>query len=74
LQSIFDFQLRPEPSEVVNSARGGSVTKLAVYDLKKMHLTSLLNVGATYNGEKLEHVNIPPVLHANRYIIGKKLL
>jgi hypothetical protein len=41
-----------------------------MYDLKQMHLVSLLNVAASYMGEKLEHVNIPPVLHANRYIIG----
>ncbi|XP_065331877.1 GPI transamidase component PIG-T [Cloeon dipterum] len=68
--SIFEFQLRPEPKAVLTSIRGGATSKLAMYDLKTMHLVSLLNIAATYTGEKLEHVNISPVLYANRYIIG----
>ncbi|KAF4516876.1 hypothetical protein B566_EDAN014357 [Ephemera danica] len=66
----FDFGLTPTPPEILHSMRGGSSSKLALYDLKKMHLVSMLNVAASYIGERVEQVNVPPVLYANRYVVG----
>ncbi|XP_049854361.1 GPI transamidase component PIG-T [Schistocerca gregaria] len=65
------FQLIPPPETRLSSWRGGYETKYAVYDVRKITLPgSMISIAAETSSPKIFTVNIPPVLHANRYIVG----
>lgn len=64
------FQLSPTPPAIISSTRGGYESKFAVYDVKALNITGMFNIAAVYGTSKVYSVNLPPVLYANRYIIG----
>lgn len=64
------YRLQPEPTSFVTSLRGGHETKFAVYDIRSMNFSHMLNIAAIYSSPKVYAVNIAPVLYANRYIVG----
>ncbi|PNF27160.1 GPI transamidase component PIG-T [Cryptotermes secundus] len=64
------FQLTPTPPAVITSTRGGHKSKFAVYDIKALDIDGMFNIAAVYSSSRVYGVNIPPVLFANRYIIG----
>ncbi|KAJ4436092.1 hypothetical protein ANN_18719 [Periplaneta americana] len=64
------FQLNPIPPAVITSIRGGYESKFAVYDIKALDIEGMFNIAAFYSSPRVYGVNLPPVLHANRYIVG----
>jgi hypothetical protein len=74
LQTGTHFQLSPTPPAVITSIRGGYESKFAVYDVKELDIDGMLNIAAFYSSTRVYGVNLPPVLYANRYIIGKLFL
>ncbi|KAJ9587701.1 hypothetical protein L9F63_018881, partial [Diploptera punctata] len=64
------FQLSPNPPAIISSTRGGYESKFAVYDVKALNISGMFNIAAVYGSSKVYAVNLPPVLYANRYIIG----
>ncbi|XP_067007276.2 GPI transamidase component PIG-T [Anabrus simplex] len=64
------FQLEPPAPTTTTSIRGGYDTKFAIYDIKALNLTNMMNIAARYSSPKVYAVNVPPILYANRYIIG----
>ncbi|KAJ8865834.1 hypothetical protein PR048_033356 [Dryococelus australis] len=66
------FQLIPPPSAITTSTRGGYESVFAVYDIKSLKFHSMLNIAAIYDTTPLRvyGVNMPPILFANRYIVG----
>lgn len=66
-----DYQLTPEPDQVLTSQRGGSITRLAEYDIKKFTRTGMFNIATVFK-EKTQPVQIitPPPLYARRYLLG----
>jgi hypothetical protein len=71
LQTGSPFQLSPTPPALITSTRGGCESKFAVYDVKALDIDGMFNIAALYSSTRVYGVNLPPVLHANRYIIGK---
>lgn len=71
LQTGTHFQLSPTPPAVITSTRGGYKSKFAVYDIKALDIDGMFNIAAFYSSSRVYGVNLPPVLYANRYIIGK---
>jgi hypothetical protein len=71
LQTGAPFKLSPTPPAVIASTRGGYESRFAVYDVKALDIDGMFNIAAFYSSPRVYGVNIPPVLHANRYIIGK---
>jgi hypothetical protein len=71
LQTGTHFQLSPTPPAVITSTRGGYESKFAVYDVKALDIDGMLTIAAFYGSTRVYGVNLPPVLYANRYIIGK---
>jgi hypothetical protein len=65
------FQLTPTPPAVITSTRGGHESRFAVYDIKALDIDGMFNIAAVYSSSRVYGVNIPPVLFANRYIIGR---
>ena len=65
------WDLKPASDNVIVSSKGGSVVHMATYDLKA--LTSWpINIRAVYK-KKLSYGIIPqPILHATRYVGGKR--
>ena len=65
------WDLKPASDNVIVSSKGGSVVHMATYDLKA--LTSWpINIRAVYK-KKLFYGIIPqPILHATRYVGGKR--
>lgn len=61
-----NYELTPEPDEVVTSVRGGYVTDFAKYDIPPY----FLSVSARYDDDFQLTVNNPPALHANQYLTG----
>lgn len=58
---------------MVSSTRGGSETKFAVYDVKAIESPGkMINIAAEYVSPKIISVNVPPAIHASRYILGMK--
>ena len=74
LQTGTHFQLSPTPPAVITSTRGGYESKFAVYDVKALDIDGMFNIAAFYSSSRVYGVNLPPVLYANRYIIGKLFL
>jgi len=74
LQTGTHFQLSPTPPAVITSTRGGYESKFAVYDVKALDIDGMFNIAAFYSSSRVYGVNLPPVLFANRYIIGKLFL
>lgn len=74
LQTGTHFQLSPTPPAVITSTRGGYESKFAVYDVKALDIDGMLNIAAFYSSTRVYGVNLPPVLYANRYIVGKLFL
>ena len=70
-QTATPFQLNPAPPAIISSTRGGYESKLAVYDVKALNISGMFNIGTVYGSSKVYTVNQPPVLYANRYIIGE---
>jgi hypothetical protein len=66
--------LSPTPPAVITSTRGGYESKFAVYDVKALDIDGMFNIAAFYSSPRVYGVNIPPILYANRYIIGKSFL
>ncbi|XP_069677490.1 GPI transamidase component PIG-T isoform X2 [Periplaneta americana] len=66
------FQLNPIPPAVITSIRGGYESKFAVYDIKALDIEGMFNIAAFYSSPRVYGVNLPPVLHANRYIVVLK--
>lgn len=64
------FQLSPTPPAIITSTRGGYGNKFAVYDVKALDINGMFNIAALYSSSRVYGVNLPPVLYANRYIIG----
>nr|CAD7464262.1 unnamed protein product [Timema tahoe] len=65
------FQLVPQASAVTTSIRGGYETRLAVYDVKSLKISSMFNVAVVHTQTpQVFNINSPPVLFANRYIVG----
>lgn len=62
------FTLTLPPDNIIVSQRGGSDTKLAVYNIKADG--QMINIGAKHNSKPDLPVSIPPPLHFNRYILG----
>lgn len=62
------FKLTPEPDRIILSQRGGSDTKLAVYDIIADGL--MVNIGVKHDSTNSLHVTLPPPLHFNRYVLG----
>ncbi|CAH0592331.1 unnamed protein product [Chrysodeixis includens] len=62
------YTLTPPPDSVIVSQRGGSDTKLAVYNIKADG--QMINIGAKHNSKRDLPVSVPPPLHFNRYILG----
>lgn len=65
--------MTPTPPAVITSTRGGHKSKFAVYDIKALDIDGMFNIAAVYSSSRVYGVNIPPVLFANRYIIGRSL-
>jgi hypothetical protein len=63
--------LTPSPPAVITSTRGGHESKFAVYDIKALDIDGMFNIAAVYSSSRVYGINIPPVLFANRYIIGR---
>lgn len=63
------FLLTPEPHERVVSSKGGYTSEFAVFDIKKMG-DKLFNIALTHEKPRIYHLNVPPVIYANRYIVG----
>ncbi|CAG9766033.1 unnamed protein product [Ceutorhynchus assimilis] len=61
-----DFELTPEPDDVIYSIRGGQEQMFAKYDIPPY----FLSVGAKYQNNLDFNVNIPPPLHACQYLTG----
>ncbi|CAG2062522.1 unnamed protein product, partial [Timema podura] len=65
------FQLVPQAPAVTTSIRGGYETRLAVYDVKSLKISSMFNVAVVHTQTpQVFNINSPPVLFANRYIVG----
>ncbi|XP_063239916.1 GPI transamidase component PIG-T isoform X3 [Bacillus rossius redtenbacheri] len=66
------FQLVPSPPAITTSLRGGYESVFAVYDIKAHKSNNMLNIAAVYDttSPRVYGVNLPPVLFANRYIVG----
>ncbi|PZC73584.1 hypothetical protein B5X24_HaOG209413 [Helicoverpa armigera] len=62
------FTLTPSPENVIMSQRGGSETKLAVYNVKPDG--QMINIGAKYKSKLHLPLSVPPPLHFTRYILG----
>ncbi|CAH0405472.1 unnamed protein product [Chilo suppressalis] len=64
----YPFQLSPMPDKVVQSRRGGSDLKLAVYEIDAS--VEMINIGVKHSTKEKLSVIIPPPLHFNRYVLG----
>ncbi|XP_015516301.2 GPI transamidase component PIG-T [Neodiprion lecontei] len=64
------YRLVPEPPETLISLRGGQENRIAVYDIKSLSNAGMFNVAAVHSKAKIYGVEIPPVLFANRYVVG----
>lgn len=64
------YTLTPDPTETINSNRGGYNTVFAVYDIKKTNIINMFSISSTHKGPRVYLLNSPPVLHATRYIVG----
>lgn len=62
------FKLTPPPDRIVLSQRGGSDTKLAVYDIKADG--QMVNIGVKQDTKEKLQLTVPPPLHFNRYVLG----
>ncbi|KAJ8735454.1 hypothetical protein PYW07_007074 [Mythimna separata] len=62
------FTLTPPPDNVIVSQRGGSDTKLAVYNINPDG--QMINIGVKYKSKPDLPVSVPPPLHFTRYILG----
>lgn len=65
-KSRHNFELTPEPDEVITSIRGGQVSDYAVFNIPP----KFLSVAAKYDDSFDLMVNIPPTLYANQYLTG----
>lgn len=67
-----EFLLTPDPMELLQSQRGGSVTRLAEYDLKKLTRAGMFNIAAVFKDKAFGQVqlNTPPPLFARRFLLG----
>ncbi|KAG7310932.1 hypothetical protein JYU34_003772 [Plutella xylostella] len=62
------FKLTPQPDKIITSQRGGSDTKLALYNIKPDGV--MMNLAAKYGNTDKIIVPQPPPLHFNRYVLG----
>lgn len=76
-QSNFNFRLIPEPNKMIMSQRGGSVTHLALYDVKKDFSRQMFSISGVFDGQaelnqasKTVSISAPPPLYAKRYLLG----
>ncbi|XP_059048121.1 GPI transamidase component PIG-T [Achroia grisella] len=64
------FKLTPPPDRTLQSQRGGSETKFAVYDI--VANGEMINIGVKYDAKNNKNmsVTIPPPIYFNRYVLG----
>lgn len=68
-----DFDITPNPTRLLISQRGGSITKIAEFDLKLRHRNDgTFNIAAVSLEKNPKTVNVisPPPLFAKRFILG----
>ncbi|KAG4078183.1 hypothetical protein HA402_002235 [Bradysia odoriphaga] len=68
-----DFDITPNPTRLLTSQRGGSITKIAEFDLKQRHRNDAsFNIAAIAREKNSKAVNIisPPPLFAKRFLLG----
>lgn len=68
-----DFDITPNPTRLLTSQRGGSITKYAEFDLKLRHRNDgSFNIAAVSREKNPKIVNViaPPPLFAKRFILG----
>ncbi|XP_032675828.1 GPI transamidase component PIG-T isoform X2 [Odontomachus brunneus] len=64
------YELTPPPSAKILSLRGGQQNKIAVYDIRTHSSKGMFNVAAVHSTPRINSINYPSILFANRYIIG----
>lgn len=67
------FRLTPEPAEIITSQRGGTITTLAVYDVKKQFSHQLFSIAGIYPDAEANQqivISAAPPLFAKRYLLG----
>ncbi|KAL1497124.1 hypothetical protein ABEB36_008134 [Hypothenemus hampei] len=65
-KTLNNFELSPEPDQIITSIRGGQVSDYALFNIP----SKFLNVGVKYPEDFTLTVNIPPPIHANQYLTG----
>lgn len=68
------YELTPPPSAKIVSLRGGQQNLIAVYDIRAQSSGGIFNIAIVHNMPKMNVINYPSILFANRYIIGNALL
>ncbi|XP_012262616.2 GPI transamidase component PIG-T [Athalia rosae] len=69
-ETSHSYQLVPPPSETLISLRGGQENKIAMYDVRSHSATGMFNIAVVHTKAKVYGVQVPPMLFANRYIVG----
>lgn len=64
------YELMPPPSAKIVSLRGGQLNEIAVYDIRSLSSKGIFNIEVLYNTAHTAGLNYPPILYANRYVIG----
>ncbi|KAJ8683044.1 hypothetical protein QAD02_018836 [Eretmocerus hayati] len=64
------YRLSPEPEMTLVSLRGGQENKFGVYNVRSSTNFGALSIAVYHISPKSSGVNYPPVLYANRYMIG----
>lgn len=64
------YELIPLPSAKIVSLRGGQLNEIAVYDIRSLSPKAIFNIEVVYNTTRTAGLNYPPILYANRYVIG----
>lgn len=62
------FTLKPPPDNIMLSVKGGTDTKLAVYNINPDG--QMINIGVKHNNILHMPISTPPPLHFNRYVVG----
>lgn len=70
-----EFDITPEPTRFITSQRGGSLTRLAEYDMRSdqsLFLSRMFNIAAVYRDKTKMGIQLisPPPLYAKRFTLG----
>lgn len=66
-----EFEMTPKPQQIVTSKRGGSETKYALFDVKKLTENSkLMNIAIVNKKPIAIAIVSPPPLYVNRFLQG----